>query len=129
MVKERFTCVVSTSSFTNNEVALQRFFVRIKEQGWIGRTRLELRLVTVMVPFMRTFSWGLRSYQLPIDPTLQNVDACFLTFHSFSTTHIQAGFVGCSETDRSLKLSLPTLDSHLISSKYLYGNKTELKLK
>ncbi|CAN6911551.1 unnamed protein product [Brassica oleracea] len=46
-------------------------------------------------------------YRIPVGPTLQNLDACFLTFHSLSTPPPQSS-VGCSDTKPSMKLPLPT---------------------
>ncbi|KAF8105585.1 hypothetical protein N665_0157s0157 [Sinapis alba] len=46
-------------------------------------------------------------YRIPVGPTLQNLDACFLTFHSLSTPHPQSS-MGCSDTKPSIKLPLPT---------------------
>ncbi|CAH8299080.1 unnamed protein product [Eruca vesicaria subsp. sativa] len=46
-------------------------------------------------------------YRIPVGPTLQNLDACFLTFHSLSTPPPQSS-IGCSDTKPSIKLPLPT---------------------
>ncbi|KAJ0253879.1 hypothetical protein HA466_0114840 [Hirschfeldia incana] len=46
-------------------------------------------------------------YRIPVGPTLQNLDACFLTFHSLSTPPPQSS-MGCSDTKPSTKLPLPT---------------------
>ncbi|WZZ01431.1 uncharacterized protein BNAA06G29630D isoform X2 [Brassica napus] len=43
-------------------------------------------------------------YRIPVGPTLQNLDACFLTFHSLSTPPPQS----CSDTKPSMKLPLAT---------------------
>ncbi|KAG7533526.1 hypothetical protein ISN45_Aa08g011520 [Arabidopsis thaliana x Arabidopsis arenosa] len=46
-------------------------------------------------------------YRIPVGPTLQNLDACFLTFHSLSTAPPQSA-MGCSDSEPSTKLPLPT---------------------
>ncbi|CAH2044651.1 unnamed protein product, partial [Thlaspi arvense] len=47
-------------------------------------------------------------YRIPVGPTLQNLDACFLTFHSLSTSPPQSS-MGCSDLEPSIKkLPLPT---------------------
>ncbi|XP_010440359.1 PREDICTED: uncharacterized protein LOC104723668 [Camelina sativa] len=46
-------------------------------------------------------------YRIPVGPTLQNLDACFLTFHSLSTPPPQSA-MGCSDSERTTKLPLPT---------------------
>ncbi|XP_018477774.1 uncharacterized protein LOC108848824 isoform X2 [Raphanus sativus] len=47
-------------------------------------------------------------YRIPVGPTLQNLDACFLTFHSLSTPPPQSS-MGCSDTKQSVKVvPLPT---------------------
>lgn len=57
-------------------------------------------------------------YRIPMGPTLQNLDACFLTFHSLSTPHQSTASEGLhsrsssvresNNTNLSLKLPLPT---------------------
>ncbi|KAK4857335.1 hypothetical protein QYF36_027023 [Acer negundo] len=57
-------------------------------------------------------------YRIPMGPTLQNLDACFLTFHSLSTPFQSTGFDGSHfpnftvreghSTDTFVKLPLPT---------------------
>ncbi|GAA0185233.1 hypothetical protein LIER_32521 [Lithospermum erythrorhizon] len=58
-------------------------------------------------------------YRIPTGPTLQNLDACFLTYHSLSTpsrspsndsshNHASTISVGVHEISPSIKLSLPT---------------------
>ncbi|CAA7058828.1 unnamed protein product [Microthlaspi erraticum] len=46
-------------------------------------------------------------YRIPVGPTLQNLDACFLTFHSLSTSPPQSS-MGSSDLEQSIKLPLPT---------------------
>uniref|UniRef100_A0A1J3CDG3 Uncharacterized protein n=1 Tax=Noccaea caerulescens TaxID=107243 RepID=A0A1J3CDG3_NOCCA len=46
-------------------------------------------------------------YRIPVGPTLQNLDACFLTFHSLSTSPPQSA-MGSSDSEQSIKLPLPT---------------------
>ncbi|VVB15346.1 unnamed protein product [Arabis nemorensis] len=46
-------------------------------------------------------------YRIPVGATLQNLDACFLTFHSLSTPPPQSA-MGHSDSDPSTKLPLPT---------------------
>ncbi|ESQ32368.1 hypothetical protein EUTSA_v10004298mg [Eutrema salsugineum] len=46
-------------------------------------------------------------YRIPVGPTLQNLDACFLTFHSLSTSSPQSA-MACSDLEPSIKLPLPT---------------------
>ncbi|KAL1190971.1 hypothetical protein V5N11_020940 [Cardamine amara subsp. amara] len=46
-------------------------------------------------------------YRIPVGPTLQNLDACFLTFHSLSTPPPQSA-MGSSNSEISTKLPLPT---------------------
>ncbi|KAG2261095.1 hypothetical protein Bca52824_068174 [Brassica carinata] len=46
-------------------------------------------------------------YRIPVGPTLQSLDACFLTFHSLSTQSPQSS-MGCGDTKQSMKLPLPT---------------------
>ncbi|VVB01560.1 unnamed protein product [Arabis nemorensis] len=46
-------------------------------------------------------------YRIPVGATLQNLDACFLAFHSLSTPTPQSGR-GCSNSDPSTNLPLPT---------------------
>ncbi|WJX23465.1 hypothetical protein P8452_12670 [Trifolium repens] len=47
-------------------------------------------------------------YRIPVGPTLQDLSACFLTFHSLSTPSKSPTTINCSkDKDTSSKLSLP----------------------
>ncbi|XP_010442383.1 PREDICTED: uncharacterized protein LOC104725417 [Camelina sativa] len=46
-------------------------------------------------------------YRIPVGPSLQNLDACFLTFHSLSTPPPQSA-MGYSDSEPTTKLPLPT---------------------
>lgn len=48
-------------------------------------------------------------YRIPVGPTLQDLGACFLTFHSLSTPLQSPTTINCSRKDKDIssKLSLP----------------------
>ncbi|KAI4311131.1 hypothetical protein MLD38_036051 [Melastoma candidum] len=64
-------------------------------------------------------------YRIPIGPTLQNLDACFLTFHSLSTSALTCdGFEMLYDTGKPADV----LQSHHSSLMGIYGGDTSPKL-
>ncbi|XWS14146.1 hypothetical protein CRYUN_Cryun36dG0098500 [Craigia yunnanensis] len=71
-------------------------------------------------------------YRIPMGPTLQNLDACFLTYHSLSTLSPGTGMDGLPNVrefhgaDTSLKLPLPTFGLAFYKFKFSVWNPDEV---